>query len=106
MWILQHHCKGESRQIQLKYKVRNLLGPCCYISKGNSFEPLMAELYPLESNTIFKKCEKFDKNMWILQHHCKGQSRQIQLKYKVEKPPRLGCYISKDNSFEPLMAEL
>ena len=26
--------------------------------------------------------------MKILQHHCKGESRQIQFKYKVEKPPR------------------
>ena len=33
--------------------------------------------------------------MKILQHHCKGESRQIQFKYKVEKPPRPGCYISK-----------
>ena len=26
--------------------------------------------------------------MWILQHHCKGESHQIQFKYKLEKPPR------------------
>ena len=26
--------------------------------------------------------------MQILQHHCRSQSRQIQFKYKVEKPPR------------------
>ena len=55
MKILQHHCKDQSRQIQFKYKVENHLGQCCYILKGNSFEPLMAELQPLESYTIFKK---------------------------------------------------
>ena len=55
MWILQHHCKGQSRQIQLKYKVEKPSRPGCYISKDNSFEPLMAELQPLESYTIFKK---------------------------------------------------
>ena len=27
--------------------------------------------------------------MKILQHHCRGQSRQIQFKYKVEKPPAM-----------------
>ena len=35
----------------------------CYLSKRNSFEPLMAELSPLESYTIYKKREKLHKNM-------------------------------------------
>ena len=47
----------------LNLKYSNILSQCCYLSKGNSFELLMAELSPLESHTIYKKREKFHKNM-------------------------------------------
>ena len=44
-------------------KYNNILSQCCYLSKGYSFESLMAELSPLESYTIYKKREKLHKNM-------------------------------------------
>ena len=47
----------------LNLKYSNILSQCCYLSKGNSFELLMAELSPFESDTIYKKREKFHKNM-------------------------------------------
>ena len=47
----------------LNLKYSNNLSERCYLSKGNSFEPLMAELSPFESYTIYKKREKFHKNM-------------------------------------------
>ena len=46
------------KQILFKFKVQQHLSQFCYLSKGNSFEPLMAELSPFESYTIYKKREK------------------------------------------------
>ena len=43
--------------------LKHLPYQCCYLSNGNIFEPLMAELSPLESHTNYKKREKFHKNM-------------------------------------------
>ena len=40
------------------WKYSNNLSQWCYLSKGNSFELLMAELSPFESDTIYKKREK------------------------------------------------
>ena len=50
----------ETRYIKscLNFKYSNILSQCCYLSKGNSFERLMAELSPFESYTIYKKREK------------------------------------------------
>ena len=45
-------------KFRLNLKHIYILSQCCYLSKGNSFEPLMAELSPLESYTIYKKREK------------------------------------------------
>ena len=42
----------------LNLKNSNILSQWCYLSKGNSFEQLIAELSPLESYTIYKKREK------------------------------------------------
>ena len=42
----------------LNLKYSNNLSQWCYLSKGNSFEQLIAELSPLESYTIYKKREK------------------------------------------------
>ena len=42
----------------LNLKNSNILSQWCYLSKGNSFEQLIAELSPLESHTIYKKREK------------------------------------------------
>ena len=42
----------------LNLKYSNNLSERCYLSKGNSFEQLIAELSPLESYTIYKKREK------------------------------------------------
>ena len=41
--------------------IKHLLCQCCYLSKRNSFEPLIAELSPFESYTIYKKREKLHK---------------------------------------------
>ena len=41
----------------------NILSQCWYLSKGNSFELLMAELSPFESYTIYQKREKLHKNI-------------------------------------------
>ena len=50
----------ETRYVKscLNLKYSNILSQCCYLSKGNSFEHLMAELSPFESYTIYKKREK------------------------------------------------
>ena len=66
----------------------------------------MAELSPFESYTIYKKREKLHKQMYILQHHWRDQMIQILFKFKVQQQPSERCYLSKGNSFEPLMAEL
>ena len=42
-------------QFCLNLEYSNILSQCCYLSKGNSFELLMAELSPFESYTIYKK---------------------------------------------------
>ena len=57
----------ETRYVKscLNLKYSNILSQCCYLSKGNLFEPLMAELSPLESYTIYKKREKLHK-IWTL----------------------------------------
>ena len=72
----------------LNLKNSNILSQCCYLSKGNSFEPLMAELSPFESYTIYKKREKLHKQMYILQHHWRGQMIQILFKFKVQQQPK------------------
>ena len=51
------------KQILFKFKVRHILSKWCYLSKGNSFEPLIPELSPFESYTIYKKREKLHKLM-------------------------------------------
>ena len=63
MYILQRHWRGQMIQIILNLKYSNNLSERCYLSNGNSFEPLMAELSPLDSYTIYKKREKLHKNM-------------------------------------------
>ena len=68
--------------------IKHLLCQCCYLSKGNSFEPLMAELSPFEFYTIYKKREKLHKHMQILKHHCRGQMKQILFKFRVEQHPK------------------
>ena len=45
----------------LNLKYSNILSQCCYLSKRNSFEQLIAELSPFESYTIYKKREKLHK---------------------------------------------
>ena len=45
----------------------------------------MAELSPFESYTIYKKREKLHKQMYILQHHWRGQMIQILFKFKVQQ---------------------
>ena len=72
----------------LNLKYSNILSQCCYLSKGNSFEPLMAELSPFESYTIYKKREKLHKQMYILQRHWRGQMIQILFKFKVQQQPK------------------
>ena len=66
----------------------NILSQCWYLSKSNSFEPLMTELSPLESYTIYKKREKIPQKYVNLQHHCRGQMIQIAFKLKVEQHPK------------------
>ena len=55
----------ETRYVKscLNLKYSNILSQCCYLSKGNSFEHLMAELSPFESYTIYKNVKKFHKNI-------------------------------------------
>ena len=48
----------------------------------------MAELSPFESYTIYKKREKLHKQMYILQHHWRGQMIQILFKFKVQQQPK------------------
>ena len=61
----------ETRYVKscLNLKYSNILSQCCYLSKGNSFEHLMAELSPFESYTIYKKREKIPQkyvNLYII----------------------------------------
>ena len=48
----------------------------------------MEELSPFESYTIYKKREKLHKQMYILQHHWRGQMIQILFKFKVHQQPK------------------
>ena len=55
--------EARCNKLFLSLNYSNNLSKWCYLSKGNSFESLMAELSPLESYTIYKKREKLHKNM-------------------------------------------
>ena len=90
----------------LNLKYSNILSQCCYLSKRNSFEPLIAELSPFESYTIYKKREKLHKICKFCNIIEEARWYKFCLNLKYSNILSQCCYLSKGNLFEPLMAEL
>ena len=98
--------EGRWNKFFLNLKYSNILSHCCYLSKGYSFESLMAEWSPFESYTIYKKRDNSIKICKFCNIIVEAKWDKFWLNLMYSNILIQCWYLSKSNSFEPLMAEL
>ena len=90
----------------LNLKYSNILSQWCYLSKGNLFEPLMAELSPFESHKIYKNVKNCTNKCTFCNIIEEARWYKFFLNFNYSNNLSECCYLSNGNSFEPLIAEL
>ena len=94
-------------KFRLNLKHIYILSQCCYLSKGNSFEPLIGRVISFrvlhDLQKTWKNCIKICK-FWYIIVEARWYKFCLNLKHIYILSQC--CYLSKGNSFKPLMAEL
>ena len=88
MYILQHHWRGQMIQILFKFRVEQHPKPVLLFIKGQLIWAAHGKVITFRVLHDLQKKWKIAQNMYILQHHWRGQMIQILFKFRVEQHPK------------------